>query len=483
MVVRNEADFLNRSLESIMPVAQELVVVDTGSSDDTVTIAKHFKARVFGFQWRSDFSAARNFSLSVATSPWILVLDADEVLASKDHMRLNELVRSSDQVAYSLIQRNYVAESGKLTWDLKWHPNGNEYKEGDGYTGYLDVPVVRLFPRNPAIRFCGCVHECVEDSVARLGFDIKASGLVLHHYGQVRSPERMRQKKRLYLELGLQKLQRSPNARAHFELGIQYQELGSFEQAISHFREARQNGEFRIADFYLGICYSKLGKLEQARLHLSRARLCEPHSVEILCELGLVSIKDGKTEEAIEVFRQALANNADHVGALCYLGSLLVSKGQVGEGIELLARAVCIDRNHFDSWINLGFAYQKSNLPSPALESLEKAYSLKPDNPDIARHLAKSYVHAGRHLDAYRVLSEAISRNPDDEQLRMYWAVSLSMAGQENQMREVYKSILKAGGRFAGLAQRQMERIDVAHEHREWSKDSNRKGDGMNDLG
>jgi tetratricopeptide (TPR) repeat protein len=476
MVVRNEADFLSRSLESIVSIAQELVVVDTGSSDDTIAIAKRFNARVFGFQWRNDFSAARNFSLSVAISPWILVLDADEVLSSRHHKNLKELVRSSDNVAYSLIQRNYVAESGKLTWDQKWKPNGNEYKEGDGYTGYLDVPVVRLFPRNPAIGYHGCVHERVEDSIAKLGFDIRASGLVLHHYGQVRSPERMRQKKQVYLELGLQKLQEDPSARAHFELGIQYQELGNFQQAISHFLEARHSSEFRIADFYLGICYSKVGKLEQARLHLSRVQYCELLSVEILCELGLLNIKDGRTEEAIKVFRQALVENQEHVAALCYLGSLLANQGQIREGIELLERATCIDSNHFDSWINLGLAYQKSNLPSPALESLERAYSLKPGNPDIARHLAKSYVHAGRDLDASRLLSEAIARNPDDEQLRMYWAAFLSMSGQEQQMREVYRSILKKGGRFARLAQRQMEEIETAEGDRQRSRDSNRKG-------
>jgi tetratricopeptide (TPR) repeat protein len=462
MVVKNEAEFLERCFNSILPVVQEVILVDTGSSDDTLQIARRFNVRASRFPWRNDFSAARNLSLSLATLPWILVLDADEVLSPKDHGRLAVLLKSPDRVAYSLIQRNYVNGSGKLTWTQSWKPNMDEYEEGQGYAGYLDVPIVRLFPRHPAIRFSDCVHESVDESLTKTGFQIKASGLLLHHYGQVRTSERLKQKKDLYLELGQKKLKNNPSPRSHFELGIQYQELGYFEQAIQHFLEAlHQSGEFRIADLYLGICFSKTGKPADARFHLCRAQDCFPCSAELHCELGLVNTKEGKVQEAIAAFKQALAIDAGHVAALCYLGSLLVGQDQAEEGTGLLERAVQIDSNHFDSWINLAAAYRKMGRPSTTLDCLERACALEPENSDVARQLARAYADAGRHADATQILNQAVNRNPGNEPLRMYWAALLSVSGQEGRGREVYESILRAGGKFATLAQKQLEKMDT----------------------
>jgi len=352
--------------------------------------------------------------------------------------------------------------SGKLTWTQSWKPNLNEYEEGQGYTGYLDVPVVRLFPRHPAIRYSDCVHESVDESLAETGFQVKASGLILHHYGQVREPERMKQKKLLYLELGQRKLEINPSPRSHFELGIQYQELGHFEQAIPHFLEAlHRSKEFRIADLYLGICCSKTGKLAAARFHLSRARNCFPGSVELHCELGLLNTKEGKTQEAIAAFKKALTIDEGHVAALCYLGALLVTQNQVTEGIGLLKEAIKVDSNHFDSWINLASAYRNAGEHSAVLDCLERAYVLKPENCDVARQLARAYADAGRHADAAQILNEAVNRDPGNEPLKMYWATLLSMSGQEDQGREVYENILRDGGKFARLAQKQLEKMNT----------------------
>jgi tetratricopeptide (TPR) repeat protein len=462
MVVRNEAEFLERCLKAILPAVQEVVLVDTGSSDDTLQIARRLNVRILRLPWQNDFSAARNVSLSMATLPWILVLDADEILSPTDHGRLTVLLCSQDRAAYSLIQRNYVSGSGKLTWTQSWKRNQNEYEEAEGYTGYLDVPVVRLFPRHPAIRFSDCVHESVDESLAKTGFQIKASGLILHHYGQVRKPERLKQKKLLYLELGQRKLNHNPSPRSHFELGIQYQELGHFEQAIPHFLEALHcSKEFCIADLYLGICFSKTGKLADARFHLSRARNSFPCSVELHCELGLLGIREGKTEEAIVAFKKTLVLDEGHVAALGYLGALLVTQDQVAEGTGLLERATQIDSNHFDSWINLAFAYQKAGRLSAVLDCLERAYVLKPENSAVARQLARAYVGTGRHADAAHILNQAVDRDPGNEPLRMYWAALLSMSGQEDQGRDVYESILRAGGKLAGLAQEQLEKMNT----------------------
>src|SRR5437868_2286617 len=92
LIVRNEARCLARCLESIQSVVDEIVVVDTGSTDDTVKIAGQFQARISHFSWLNDFSAARNFALGKTVGEWILALDADEQASPALRAELREFI-------------------------------------------------------------------------------------------------------------------------------------------------------------------------------------------------------------------------------------------------------------------------------------------------------------------------------------------------------------------------------------------------------
>ena len=110
MIVKNKEKYLPRCLESLKPIVDEIIIVDTGSHDSTRDIADVFGARVFDFEWCNDFSAARNFSLEKANCDWILVMDADEIISPKDHRSLTKFIRnrSNNNCAYSIITRNYT---------------------------------------------------------------------------------------------------------------------------------------------------------------------------------------------------------------------------------------------------------------------------------------------------------------------------------------------------------------------------------------
>ena len=75
LIIKNETRCLARCLQSVRSIADEIVVVDTGSTDDTVRIAREFGARIDSFEWVDDFAAARNFALEKATGDWILALE------------------------------------------------------------------------------------------------------------------------------------------------------------------------------------------------------------------------------------------------------------------------------------------------------------------------------------------------------------------------------------------------------------------------
>ena len=98
MIAKNSASDLKRCLESCASAFEEIVVVDTGSSDDTISVAKSFGAKVYDFPWIDDFAAARNFSLSKATLPYVMWLDCDDVLHKEDTLKLIELKKNMESM-------------------------------------------------------------------------------------------------------------------------------------------------------------------------------------------------------------------------------------------------------------------------------------------------------------------------------------------------------------------------------------------------
>jgi tetratricopeptide (TPR) repeat protein len=161
LIVRDEAEFIEGCLRSLADSVDEIVLVDTGSRDDTVDIAARFPISLHHFAWCNDFSAARNFALAQARGDWILYIDADERLDVPDrHAWLRCL-----------------SDTGKAAWRVRLHPR-------IGWTAYSEM---RVFRNDPRIRFEGAIHENLWpsiDAVARAdGRDIGHSDIRLHHVG------------------------------------------------------------------------------------------------------------------------------------------------------------------------------------------------------------------------------------------------------------------------------------------------------------
>jgi glycosyltransferase involved in cell wall biosynthesis len=220
MIVRNEEAVLARCLASVAGVADELVVVDTGSTDATVAIARSHDATVLHHDFTHvDFAAARNHGLAHAHGDVILVLDADETLDPASAPAVRLLADARGNVGYVVTRRNV---SGAKTW--------------------FDH-AVRLFPGRPAYRYRYRVHETVDDSILAAGGRIRRSEIVLDHHLPA-DPRAAEAKGRWYLELLRQEGSDDPD-RLVF-LAAEYHRLERFAEAA---RVAERAAELAPDDF------------------------------------------------------------------------------------------------------------------------------------------------------------------------------------------------------------------------------------------
>ena len=231
MIARNEAGHLGRCLHGVRDLADEIVLVDTGSTDRTRDIALVFGARRYDLPWCDDFSKARNFSLQKATGQWILVLDADEVIAAEDATVIKSLATSPDAVhsAFALTTRNYCHTVN----NLEWHANDGRYRDLEAGVGWFPSTKVRLFKNDPGIRFHFPVHERVEPSLEKNGYSVKPCPVPVHHYGHL-NETRNRGKALHYFKLGYAKLEKlGDDPGAIRELAVQAGQLEQWQQAVA----------------------------------------------------------------------------------------------------------------------------------------------------------------------------------------------------------------------------------------------------------
>lgn len=166
MICKDGGRTLRRCLTSAREMVDEIIFVDTGSSDDSVEIAGEFHSTVLSVPWRDDYSAARNFGLRSVRTDWILVLDADEILHVGEH-GLDRLL--AEIAAHSVPIRNVVRGS---TVDYLREEAGNFEIDSDGSTFFL-TRAVRLFPAGRKVEFAGAVHESVLVSCENAGLSIR----------------------------------------------------------------------------------------------------------------------------------------------------------------------------------------------------------------------------------------------------------------------------------------------------------------------
>lgn len=210
MIAKNEQAVLPRCLDSVRGLADEVIVVDTGSTDATREIAARYGAKVVSFDFSTvDFAAARNYGLAQASGRWILVLDADERLTPASVPLIRERIAYGDRAGYYLERLNSQPGSSGATTDY----------------------VVRLFPNHRAYRFRGRVHETVDASILAAGARLIRTDIRIQH-DFASDPEARRKRNLWYIGILNEEIAANPSDDSRLDfLAAEYHQLGMFEKA------------------------------------------------------------------------------------------------------------------------------------------------------------------------------------------------------------------------------------------------------------
>ena len=431
MIVRDEAQCLGDCLAAIGPIADEIVIADTGSTDDTVAVAQQFGAKVFSIPWRDDFAWARNEVLRRATGDWLLHLDADELVDPENAARIRAFVDADGHGAHGawITLANYSDDHTSWRWTPA--PPGDPYAHG--YAGYLRVPLVRLFKNGLGIEYREPIHENLGESLREIGAVLREDvPILIHHYGFDPDLERTQEKGRYYLTIARRKAAERPNeAKSWFDLAAAAHRYGDLDAALDAARRAvdmapsNADAVFTLASIHLDHAdptaaaklledylargsapvhfASALGAIRQLQGDLDAARrwfeLALQHDPDnILGRLRIARTLDllGDTALARPHLEHAarIAPSLKEIGARLEAGTLRAEGErafELGDTVGALRHFVdALALDPMDPLLhnNLGVALNRIGQPGQARASFERALALAPGMPLAAQNLA-----------------------------------------------------------------------------------------------
>lgn len=466
MIVKNEEAFLPRCLASIRNLVDEIVLVDTGSSDRTLEIARDFGCRIYQFPWNGDFSAARNESLRHATGEWIFVIDADEEIPADNSRKVRSFLDNPQIEIISLSVYNKSVETGRVSSFL---------------------PSVRFFRRGLGLSYQGIVHNRLA-----LPSDVPVTrcDIMLYHYGYDQSREKLEDKKARSRQLLERQLQENPDdIFANFNMAQLLRGLdGTADVAtcrrIIEYARKVVNSLQRDSTGYAGYRLMALVLLAMALCTLKRYDEAEDKCVQALADktdyidallvLGNVNLAAGKLSRARDAYTRYLSAAAEYVpekettdviihyldadyiaryglgviaelegdldGALEHfrrvhekMGSYLdipgrmrvvdarlklraadalIRSGKPTDAVAQLKRAIELSGHDPGIWFDAGNVFFALNDTEAALSCYQQVALLDPDHPAALTNLGNCYFRMAAYEKAATIYSQVLHHHP-----------------------------------------------------------------------
>lgn len=464
MIAKNEEKNLGGCLESVKGLVDEIIVVDTGSTDGTAEIARAYGAKVCPFKWINDFAAARNESLRHATGDYILWLDADDRIPPEERekfARWKEDLSFTEKKAYF-----FTVESPE---------------RGDDFLSKYALQI-RAFPRVDGVRFIRRVHESVLESLNALGIPLEETDIRIKHVGYS-EPEAVNRKAKRNLKMLLTALAEDPRDYVlHWHLSMTYSILGNHQKALEHARKFLEEGnwtgqgewevaamlnvvrclmalrkwseaerEYRnilekfpnepMALFFAASFFIERGKSEEARELLERLQTMEFKNTRVpfptrlaryLSELwlGNLCLLSGDEVKALEHYHRAmeLLPEGELRDQYAVLGEMALKLGKNERAKDFLELALKDAPLNPYVLSNLGIAWRRLGDLRKAEEFLRRALDVDPGHFEALSNLAHLLLFSGRPQEAYDLLARALSLEPQATDLHL--AISYVLISQ-----------------------------------------------------
>ncbi|MCL2198235.1 MAG: glycosyltransferase [Defluviitaleaceae bacterium] len=295
MIVKNEEAVLARCLNSIKDAVDEIIIVDTGSSDATKEIARQYTENIYDFVWVNDFSEARNFAFSKATKDYQMWLDADDVFPEDSLKKLLEMKKTLENVV-DIITMKYITD-----FDSNENPVNIATRE-------------RLMLREKGYKWMDPVHECIP-----LVGNVFHSDLVVHH----RKPKKEGASRRnLEIYMALEKSGKPLPPRQLYYYARELKDHGLWIKAAYYFEKFLETkkgwAEDNIAAcFNLSACHKALNNKEKILPILFKSFEYDAPRAEICCEIGYFYKRAGEYAAALKWFE--IAANMDTPDSLGFI--------------------------------------------------------------------------------------------------------------------------------------------------------------------
>lgn len=288
MIVKDEEVLLTACLESVKGIADEIVVVDTGSVDKTMKIAKSYTDKVYRYSWQEDFSAARNFAIEQCRCKWILFLDADEHLAGRP-AALRELIATTTKEAFMLPLKNYT---------------------GPACSAYDTISVLRLFRNLPQYRYIGKIHEQIAMvNQATVGY---TDDLFISHSYNGFCQRKGKHQRNIKLLTEQLRSERENEAYIQYYLGCEWLGLGKYQQACDCLHYAYERLDKKHTYFRASTVRNLITCLRAMEKHTEALAMCisetavYPEYTDLYFDGGIVLEQLGEYEIAVSWFKAAV---------------------------------------------------------------------------------------------------------------------------------------------------------------------------------
>lgn len=367
MIVKNEEHALPKCLGSVRGVVDEMIVLDTGSSDRTPEVATDFGAKVYTFAWCNDFAQARNQALKYVQGEWVLVLDADEVLVAEIVPLLKQAIALNRYLVVNLLRQEVGASQSPYSHVSRLFRHHPDIYFSRPYHALIDDSVTQVLSKEPQWQIgylpdVAILHEGYQKSaiVQKDKFAQAQAAMESFLASHPQDSYVCSKLGALYVETGawqrgIELLERGLNQRGtnaqilyelNYHLGIAYTRLQQPQKAIAHYQAAIGLGiypKLKLGAYNnLGNLRRTIGDLNGAKLAYEIALQIDPNFVTAQYNLAMLLKALGAFPQAILAYQKAIALNPDYAEAYQNLGVVLLKVGQLNDGLTAFKHAITL---------------------------------------------------------------------------------------------------------------------------------------------